>query len=92
MSLSPGRMEHSTSIPSSSYEFPNGYNISMTVEKFKITEGLFNSTTANLKVHINIDVFSTSQSAECRAEKEQKQVQLLGKYRRQLLGCKVDNY
>jgi hypothetical protein len=43
-------MEHSTSIPSSSYEFPNGYNLNVTVEKFKITEGLFNAGTANLKV------------------------------------------
>ena len=49
---SPLRMEHSTSIPSSSYEFPNGYNLNATVEKFKITEGLFNAATANLKVQL----------------------------------------
>jgi actin-related protein len=42
-------MEHSTSIPSTSYEFPNGYNLNATVEKFKLTEGLFNAGSANIK-------------------------------------------
>ena len=44
------RIEHSTSIPSTSYEFPNGYSLNATVEKFKLTEGLFNAGSANIKV------------------------------------------
>ncbi|CAI8001281.1 Actin-like protein 6A, partial [Geodia barretti] len=42
-------IEHSTSIPSTSYEFPNGYSLNATVEKFKLTEGLFNAGSANIK-------------------------------------------
>ena len=44
------RVKNSSSIPPSSYEFPNGYNQSFTVEKFKLCEGLFDSSTPNLKV------------------------------------------
>lgn len=38
------RTEQSSSIPSTLYEFPNGYNINLTIEKFKLTEGLFNAS------------------------------------------------
>ena len=44
------RVKNSSSLPPSSYEFPNGYNQSFTVEKFKLCEGLFDSSTPNLKV------------------------------------------
>lgn len=44
------RLKNSSSLPPSSYEFPNGYNQSFTVEKFKLCEGLFDSSTPNLKV------------------------------------------
>jgi len=37
-------MEQSSSIPTTLYEFPNGYNINLTIEKFKLTEGLFNAS------------------------------------------------
>ena len=47
--LSP-RVEQSTSIPTTLYEFPNGYNINLTIEKFKLCEGLFDASTSNLKV------------------------------------------
>lgn len=40
------RIEQSSSIPTSFYEFPNGYNINLTIEKFRLCEGLFNA--ANL--------------------------------------------
>ena len=43
----PSRIENSTSIPTTLYEFPNGYNINLTVEKYKLCEGLFDSS--NLK-------------------------------------------
>lgn len=42
-------IEQSSSILSSSYEFPNGYNIGLTVEKFKLCEGLFDASSAMLK-------------------------------------------
>ncbi|XP_003386197.1 PREDICTED: actin-like protein 6A [Amphimedon queenslandica] len=42
-------IETSTSIPTTLYEFPNGYNINLTVEKFKLTEGLFDSSTGHVK-------------------------------------------
>ena len=32
------------------YEFPNGYNLNLTLEKFKLTEGLFDSSTGRVKV------------------------------------------
>lgn len=41
------RIENSTSIPTTLYEFPNGYNINLTIEKYKLCEGLFDSS--NLK-------------------------------------------
>ena len=44
------RVEQSTSIPTTLYEFPNGYNINLTIEKFKLCEGLFDASTSNLKV------------------------------------------
>ena len=47
----PNRVENSTSIPSTLYEFPNGYNMNLTLEKFKLTEGLFNASTDNVKVN-----------------------------------------
>lgn len=37
-------MEQSSSIPTSYYEFPNGYNINLTIEKFRLCEGLFNAS------------------------------------------------
>ncbi len=37
-------MEQSSSIPTTLYEFPNGYNINLTIDKFKLTEGLFNAS------------------------------------------------
>ena len=46
----PPRVEQSTSIPTTLYEFPNGYNINLTIEKFKLCEGLFDASTSNLKV------------------------------------------
>ena len=46
----PHRIDHSSSVPTSSYEFPNGYSLSVTAEKFKLTEGLFNAGSANIKV------------------------------------------
>lgn len=45
--FSPSRIENSTSIPTTLYEFPNGYNINLTIEKYKLCEGLFDSS--NLK-------------------------------------------
>lgn len=42
-------IEQSTSIPTTQYEFPNGYNLNLTVEKFKLCEGLFDSSTSNLR-------------------------------------------
>lgn len=39
------RIENSTSIPTTLYEFPNGYNINLTIEKYKLCEGLFDSST-----------------------------------------------
>ena len=44
------RIETSTSIPSTLYEFPNGYNLNLTIEKFKLTEGLFDSSSDHIKV------------------------------------------
>ena len=41
------RIENSTSIPTTLYEFPNGYNVNLTIEKYKLCEGLFDSS--NLK-------------------------------------------
>ena len=41
------RIENSSSIPTTLYEFPNGYNINLTIEKYKLCEGLFDSS--NLK-------------------------------------------
>ena len=45
MYLPPFRIENSTSIPTTLYEFPNGYNINLTIEKYKLCEGLFDSST-----------------------------------------------
>lgn len=42
-------IDQSTSIPTSLYEFPNGYNLNLTVERFKLCEGLFDASSANLK-------------------------------------------
>lgn len=39
------RIENSTSIPTTLYEFPNGYNINLTIEKYKLCESLFDSST-----------------------------------------------
>ena len=49
------RVEQSTSIPTTLYEFPNGYNINLTIEKFKLCEGLFDASTSNLKVCVHVD-------------------------------------
>ena len=46
------RIDQSTSIPTSLYEFPNGYNINLTVERFKLCEGLFDASSSNLKVRM----------------------------------------
>ncbi len=43
------RLEQSTSIPTTQYEFPNGYNLNLTVEKFKLCEGLFDASSQNLR-------------------------------------------
>lgn len=52
------RVKNSSSLPPSSYEFPNGYNQSFTVEKFKLCEGLFDSSTPNLKVQQPVTGFT----------------------------------
>ena len=44
------RIETSSSIPTTLYEFANGYNLNLTLEKFKLTEGLFDSSTRRVKV------------------------------------------
>ena len=44
------RIQNSTSIPPVSYVFPNGYNLGLTVDRFKLTEALFDASSHNLKV------------------------------------------
>lgn len=44
------RIQNSTSIPPVSYVFPNGYNLALTVDRFKLTEALFDASSHNLKV------------------------------------------
>jgi hypothetical protein len=44
------RIETSTSIPATNFEFPNGYNLNLTVEKFKLCEGLFDSSSGHVTV------------------------------------------
>ncbi len=44
------RIEASNSIPSTLYEFPNGYNMHLAIEKYKLTEGLFDASSDNVKV------------------------------------------
>jgi actin-like protein 6A len=41
-------IETSTSIPATNFEFPNGYNLNLTVEKFKLCEGLFDSSSGHV--------------------------------------------
>ena len=42
-------IKNASSIQPTSYEFPNGYNDSFVIDKFKLCEGLFDSSTSNLK-------------------------------------------
>lgn len=42
-------IQNSTSIPPSTYVFPNGYNLGLTVDRFKLTEALFDASSHNLK-------------------------------------------
>ena len=44
------RIQNSTSIPPQTYVFPNGYNLGLTVDRFKLTEALFDASSHNLKV------------------------------------------
>jgi actin-related protein len=50
-------IKNSSSIPLASYEFPNGYNLGLTVDKFKFCEGLYDASTQNLKVELGCHIF-----------------------------------
>ena len=50
LSSSRARIDTSSSIPSSLYEFPNGYNMNLALEKFRLSEGLFDSSSGIVKV------------------------------------------
>ncbi len=80
------RIEQSTSIPTTQYEFPNGYNVNLTVEKFKLCEGLFNSSSQNLKGVSGGDLLSIPNVVINSASLCDVDIRTVGRY-----GCSTSN-